>query len=922
MFGVQWLAISAVMAVPAVAYGDVRPARLTCEYLVNPMGIDVTAPRLAWVLESEERGQRQTAYRVLVAGSEEQLKADVGDLWDSGKVESRDGINVAYAGKPLASGQQAWWKVRVWDKDGKESGWSEVASWEMGLLQPEDWKAKWITDVKPLPDKPEEFYKDDPAPLFRSEFAVTGKVRRARAYASGLGYYEMRCNGYRVGNHALDPGWTSYAKRVLYSTYDVTSLIKGGKNAVGLMVGNGWYNPLPLKMWGWLNLREHLRVGRPMVIMQLDIEYENGTHQMVATGPGWKQADGPILRNSVYLGEVYDARREQAGWDQAGFADGTWRPVVQADSHVGPLRAQMQPPVRITNVLKPIAFRQPEAGVRIFDMGQNFAGVIRIVLNGKSGTRVTFRYGELLDKDGKLNGMTSVAGQAKGKGRGGPGAPDVAYQTDEYILKGGGDEEFSPRFTFHGFRYVEVTGLGEETGMRGLEGLRMNSDVQQVGRFACSSEMFNRIQKMCEWTLLSNLFSVESDCPHREKFGYGGDIMAASEFAMLNFDMAAFYAKVVRDYQDAARDNGALTETAPYVGISDEGLEKGPGPIGWATVHPLLLAQLYQYYGDRRLLEEQYETARRWVEFLKSHAKDDCIEKCIGDHETLAPKEIPLTSTAFYYYNVATVARIAGIIGRADDAKAYSALAEKIREAFNRRFYKAGTARYEPDTQANQAFALYFGMASPDQRAGAIRALVEDVETKHAGHLTTGIFGTKYMLNVLSDVGRADVACNIVSRKDFPGWGHMLEGGATTLWEHWEFSDNTFSHNHPMFGSVSEWFYKAVAGISVADDAVGADKFVIRPNPVGDLTGAEGDYMSARGRVAARWRIEGGKFTLETTIPPGTTATLYLPGSDRAGVRESGQPADQAVGVRFLRAEPGRLVYSLEAGKYVFSAMR
>ncbi len=908
-----------LMAGTSAVCADLQPVDLTCEYLENPIGIDATQPRLSWVLESAERSQAQIAYRILVADSEERLAADDGDLWDTRKVASGETLNIVYAGKPLAAGRRVWWKVRVWDRSGRESAWSKPAFWEMGLLGPGDWKARWICDDRPLPSKEEEFYAETPAPLFRTEFAVNGKIRRARAYVSGLGYYEMCCNGRRVGDRVLDPGWTSYGKRLLYSTYDITDLLHEGANAVGLIVGNGWYNPLPMKMWGWLNLREHLTVGKPRAIAQIEIECEDGTHQTVATGPDWKVGDSPILRNSVYLGELYDARREQPGWDQPGFADRDWRPVAEPTEPVGRPRAQMQPPIRVTRVIKPVHWHESAVGTRIYDMGRNFAGVVRLRVKGKAGTRINLRYGELLHEDGTLNGKTAVAGQVKAKGVGGPGAPEVAWQIDSYILKGQGEEEFTPRFTFHGFRYVEITGLDEETEIVSIEGLRMNADVRPAGCFSCSNEMFNQIQTLCEHTLLSNLFSVQSDCPQREKYGYGGDIVAASEFAMLNFDMAAFYAKVVNDFADDARDNGAFTETAPFVGIADEGLAKGAAPIGWGTVHPMLLWQLHQYYGNRRLLEEQYDTARRWVEFLRGGAEDHCIDTCIGDHESLVVKALPLTSTAFYYYNVHLLARMAAMIGRSDDARTYAALAKDIRDAFNRRFFKPDAGRYAPDTQADQAFPLYFGMAPPNQRDAILRALVGDVVDHYQGHPTTGIFGTKYMLNALSDLGRADVAFAIVNQKTFPGWGHMLERGATTLWEHWEFSDNVYSHNHPMFGSVSEWFFKAVAGIAVADDAFGANRLVFRPNPVGDLSWADGEYRSVRGRVACKWRIADDAFVLEAAVPVGASATLYLPAQDRSRVREQDRPADEARGVRFLRAESDRLVYNLLSGQYRFT---
>ncbi|HSW45043.1 MAG TPA: family 78 glycoside hydrolase catalytic domain [Phycisphaerae bacterium] len=901
-----------------MAFGDVRPTQLTCEYLVNPLGIDTPAPRLAWILESDERAQVQTARQILVASSVDKLKADEGDLWDSRKVDSNQSIHVVYAGRPPASGRRVFWKVRAWDKAGKPSAWSEPAWWEMGLLQPVDWKARWICSDKPLPETPEAFYQDDPAPMFRREFVVGGKIDRARAYVSGLGYYELRLNGRKVGDCVLDPGWTSYARRVLYSTHDVTDLLKEGSNAAGIIVGNGWYNPLPLRMWGWLNLRDHLTIGKPRVICQIGIEYADGSRETIATSPDWKVGDSPILRNDVYLGEVYDARKEQTGWDRAGFDDAGWPRAVAAGESVGPLHAQMQPPIRVTRVLEPVSSRQLKCGARIIDFGQNFAGVARLRVKGKAGGRVNLRYGELLNPDGTLNGLTAVAGQIKKAGVGGPGAPDVAWQQDSYVLKGQGEEEFTPRFTFHGFRYVEVTGLGEEAELLSLEGLRMNSDVQPAGSFSCSNEMFNRIQRMCEWTLLSNLFSVQSDCPQREKFGYGGDLVAASEFGMLNFDMAAFYAKVARDFADAVRDNGGLTETAPFVGISDGGLVKGVGPIGWGTAHPMIVWQLYQYYGDRRLMEEHYEIAKQWVEFLRTHAKDHIIDKCIGDHESLADKPTALTSTAFYWYNASLVARMAGRLDKADEQRRYAQLADTIRDAFNGRFLKAETGWYDIGSQATQAFALYFGLAPADATEKVLGLLVDDVLDRHRGHLTTGIFGTKYMLNALTDAGRADVAYAIVNQKDFPGWGHMLERGATTLWEHWEYSDNVFSHNHPMFGSVSEWFFKALAGINIADHAVGGDKLVIRPQPVAGLDWVKGEYRSIGGTIASRWRIEDQTFHLDVQVPVGSTAEVHLPTADPARVYESSRPADRVPELTRLSNETAVVVYRIGSGTYNF----
>ncbi len=920
------LALSLALALPLFTCqgASLKAEGLKCEYRVNPLGLDTPRPRLSWLLESTQRGQRQTACQVLVASTSDLLSKDKADLWDSGKVASGESIQVSYGGQALHAGQRVFWKVRAWDREDQPSAYSPAAGWEMGLLAPADWRAAWITRQATKPLSEAQMFADHPAPLFRKEFLLDKKISRARVYVSGLGYYELRLNGQRVGDQVLDPGWTTYSKRVLYSTYDVTEQLKRGENALGVMLGNGWFNPLPLRLWGHINPRDNLTIGQPRVILQLRVDFADGTSQTIVTDESWKVGDGPIMRNSVYLGEVYDARKEQPGWDRPGFADAAWAPVVTATESLGPLKAQSAPPIRVTRMLKPVKLTEPKPGVWIFDLGQNFAGWARLKVQGPAGTRVRLRYGELLYPDGTLNGMTAVCGQIK---QGGPnyrydgvGAPKTAFQMEEYILKGQGEEVYTPRFTFHGFRYVEVTGFPGKPTLGALEGLRLNSDVTPVGTFTCSNERLNRIQQMVLWTELSNLFSVESDCPHREKFGYGGDIIVAGEMAMLNFDMARFYGKAVEDLDDAVRPNSGFTETAPFFGIADESLGEGSGPIGWGSAQPFLLWQLYKYYGDRRLLEDNYELTKHWIALLQSRAHDGILDNGISDHEGIPPKPRALTGTGFYYLNVRLFSNIARALGKDADAAEAETLAETIKAAFNHKFLRPGTGRYDTATQACQAFALYLGLVPPEEKDRALEVLVRDIMDANKGHLSTGIFGTKFMLNALADSGRADVAFTIVNQRTFPGWGYMLENGATTLWEHWEFSDNTFSHNHPMFGSVSEWFYKVPAGINPAPDAIGFDKLIIRPQPVGDLNWVKASYDSMHGKVVSEWTRKAGKFNLRVRVPVGATATVFLPAKDGTPVTESGKPFERATGVRLLRREGGNAVLGVGSGKYDFGS--
>ena len=919
--GVLLLMTSAIAVQAALV-----PQRLQCENRDNPLGIDAASPRLSWIaraVDPKERGQMQTAWRAIVASSPEILARDQGDLWDSGDVASSQSIQIAYRGGPLVSAQRCWWKVRIADKSGQWSPWSEAAWWEMGLLEPEDWKAKWIDDGKPLPARDEDFYADDPAPLFRREFAARGPVKRARLYVSGLGYYEARLNGERIGDSLLDPGWTSYTKRVFYSVYDVTDRIRPGANCLGAMLGNGWFNPLPLRMWGGLDIRKSLTVERPRLIAQLRLDYADGSSEWTATGPDWKTAPGPIIRNSVYLGEMYDARRELAGWDAPGFDAAGWASSALAGPpQLGPLRAQPQPPIRQTAALKPVRVTEPSPRAFIFDLGQNFAGIARLRIKGDAGTTITLRYGELLNPDGTLNARTGCCGQIKpGGASGGPGAPAAAEQCDTYILRGAPEgETYSPRFTFHGFRYIELRGYPGQgaPAPETIEGLRLNADVEPCGVFECSDPLLNQIQKNTQWTFLSNLFSVQSDCPHRERLGYGGDIIPTAEAFIYNFDMARFYAKVAGDFADAARPSGALTETAPFVGIADQGFGEGSGPIGWAIAHPFLVHCLYRYYGDRRIIEEQYETARRSLEFLRLHASNHIIDHCIGDHESLDPKFEPLTATAHYYLHASLTAEFARILEKADDALRYEELARSIKTAFIAKFLDPKTARFGPGGQTCQAVALAYDLVPPEKRSQALDLLVRAVMEDHKGHPATGIFGARLVPQVLSEMGRSEIAWNFTTAEGFPGWKYMIEKGATTLWEHWTLEENVFSHNHPMFGSISTWFFETPGGIQPAPGAIGFDHIIIRPEILGDLKWAKARYNSVRGTVACEWKRDGAALEINVVIPVGASAEIYLPASRPGSIFEGGVPAEKATGLKFLRVEGGKSVFLAQSGSYEF----
>jgi alpha-L-rhamnosidase len=900
--------------------GSIAPDVLKCESRVNPLGIDISEPRLSWILFSTKRGAKQTAYKILVSSSEELLAGNKGDLWDSGKIKSDETLEINYEGKPLASNSKYYWKVRVWDQNDAASEWSEPAIWEMGLTEQDDWQAVWINDGKSNPEKAEDFYKNDPAPLFRKPFEVQKPIKRARLYISGLGYYLSYLNGNRIGDHELDPGWTNYSKRIFYSTYDVSDLVKKGSNCLGVTVGNGWYNPLPLLMWGARNIREALPTGRPRFICQLFLEFEDGSTENIISDDTWKFREGPVLRNSIFLGEIYDARKEIEGWNEPGLDEKDWKIAELAPQISGTLKSQPQPPIKITSRIKPKNITEPATGTYIFDMGENFAGIVKLKVKANRGTSIKMRYGELLNEDGTLNPLTSVAGQIKGKREGqngnienigGEGSPEIAWQTDTYITKGGELEEFIPKFTFHGFRYVEVTGLDFKPDKDMIEGLRLNSDIEPLGTFSCSDPLLNKIQEITKRTFLSNIFSVQSDCPHREKFGYGGDIAVSSEAFIYNYDMLSFYSKTVTDWKDAALENGMLTDTAPFVGIQYCG-------VGWAMVHPLLQLQLYQYYGNKKLIEENYSAAKEWLELVTQENPDHLIQSGLSDHESLTENPEEVMITPLYYQSVKIMQDLAEILELPDDVEEYRALGKEIKKVYLRKYYDKGSGKVGHGTQGSQSFALYTGILREDQNKRALDYLAQDIRDKHQGHLSTGIFGTKFMLDELSKNGQHDLALEIVKKTDFPGWGYMIENGATTLWEHWAYSDNTYSHNHPMFGSVSEWFYKWLGGIQPHPKAVGFNRIVIRPQTKGSISWVKSSYRSVKGMITSNWEKNDHNLTMNIEIPPNTEAEVYIPAQDINNVEESGRPLSKAEGVTYLTTEQGKIKCKVLPGRYSF----
>ena len=911
------VALSAGLHVSLMA-SDLQPVNLTCEYQVNPLGIDTRNPRFTWIFNTHERNQYQTAYEILVSDDAVSVENDHGKIWWTGKVDRSENALIEYNGEPLKSFTRYYWRVRTYDRYGTVSSWSKTAWFETAMLGDADWKASWIDDGSKQFEHDEDFYKDDRMPLFRKEHVVKKKVAAARLYVAGVGYHQAYVNGNRIGNHVLEPGWTTYKKEVLYAVHDITASLKPGTNVIGIMLGNGWWNPLPLRLFRKFNLRDFQQTGRPCVKAEIHIRYIDGSEEIIPTDESWQTAPGPVLRNSVYLGEHYDSRLEQKNWNKQRPVRNEWTSAALVQGPSGVLHVQEQPPIRVTRVLKPVSITELKPGVFIVDMGQNFAGVVRIKVMGKAATRISLRYGEALHPDGALNYLTTVAGQIKEIWNlsGGPGAPATAWQEDSYTLKGSGVETWSPRFTFHGFRYVEITGWPGKPSSNDIEGLRMNSDLQQVGEFACSNEMLNKVHQAVQWTFLSNVFSVQSDCPGREKMGYGADMVTTANAYLFNFDMSKFYAKAVQDFANEQQPDGGITEIAPYTGIHDKGVGGESGPLGWQLAFPYLQKRLYEFYGDKRIIEMHFPAVVRQIEFLQSKAIDGLFYWDISDHVAIDPKPESLSASAFYYHHLLLAAEFAGILGKQQDSLKYANLGEQIKRSIISKYLVPHTGRFDNGTQSAQLFALWYDL-SPEKE-NTMKVLLDEFE-RHNWHVSSGIFGVMMMFDVLRQNNLQEAAYTIANQKDYPGWGYMLAKGATTLWESWEYPDNAPSQNHPMFGSIDEWFYRSLLGINPG--APGFRKIVIKPQPAGDLTWAKGTYTSINGKIASSWKMENSRIKFNVSIPANTHAEVWIPSKRDATVTTDGRSIDTVADITFVKFADGYTVVHLGSGDYSFESI-
>ena len=900
-----------------MARSDLKPVGLTCEYRTDPLGIDERVLRLSWVLESEGRNRSQSAYRILVARSEGDLDSEENLLWDSGKVESDRSVGVEYGGAALGSGSRCLWKVRVWDEEGVPSSYGGPAVFEMGLLQRSDWKGGWISlgkkpDAGFEPPTGEEY--DDlanglaPSPYLRKEFLLDRPVRRARLYATARGVYEPYLNGSRVGDEVLAPGWTDYDRRVQYQTYDVTPLLTEGENALGAVLGDGWYA-------GFVGFdpkhRGALYGPRPQLLAQLHIEYEDGSQQDVATDGSWRCSTGPILFSDLLMGESCDARKEMPGWAEPGFDDSAWYGVRTEDLGDANLVAQPDEGIRVTEELEAKTVTEPEEGVYVFDLGKNMVGWMRLKVEGEAGTEVTLRHAEALNPDGTIYTTNLRSARA----------------TDRYVLGGEGEEVYEPRFTFHGFRYVEVTGYPGEPSLGAITGRVVHSDTPPAGYFECSSPMVNELQENILWGQRGNFLSVPTDCPQRdERLGWMGDAQVFVRTASFNMDVVAFFEKWMVDVEDAQSPEGAFPDVAPL--LKGSGLmDLRWGAPAWGDAGVIVPWTIYKTYDDTRIVERHYDAMVRWMEYLHEANPGLVRKNRMGNNygDWLSPKgdHTPkhLLATAYWAYDARLMAEMAEAIGRVEDAKGYRNLGERIKGAFEEA-YVSPDGRIEGDTQTCYLLALHMGLLPEGLRSAAAGHLVGAIE-REDWHLSTGFAGVGYLCPVLTETGHTDVAYRLLLNQTYPSWGYTIKHGATTIWERWDGwteehgfqSPNMNSFNHYSLGSVGEWLYRYVAGIDLGSPGYG--HIVIRPRPGGDLTHARGEYDSVRGRISSSWKIEDGLFSLEVLIPPNTTATVHVPSTD--GVSEGGRPVEEADDVGLLRAGEGETVVCVGSGRYGFS---
>jgi len=894
---------------------EIKVSHLSCEYRTNPLGIDAAQPHFGWQLISVKHNVMQTAYQVLVSRSLTALNQNQGEVWDSKKVTSGQSIQVKYKGEALLSAKKYYWKIKIWDNQGNESAWSEVAFFQMGLLKTADWKgAQWIafekladSNVNALPTdgKKDKFNGNNILPMFRKDFAAIKSIRKATAFISGLGHFEMSLNGEKVGDDFLAPGWTKYDQEALYVTYDITHQLKKGANTVGVMLGNGFYYIPPVK-----ERYRKLKVayGFPKMICRLLIEYTDGTSTDVISNESWKTTASPITFSSIYGGEDYNAGLEQKNWNLSAFNDSQWKPALLVS---GPsLNAQKEEPVKIFDQFSANKVNVTSNGDWVYDLAQNAAGIIELKVSGKKGDTIRITPAELLKEDGTVTQ----------KNMGGP-----SYFT--YILKGEGVETWRPRFFYTGFRYLQVKG-GVPAGkvnpsgkavIHGLKGLHIRNAAETVGKFHTSNDLFNQTFKLIDWGIKSNMLSVFTDCPHREKLGWLEQLHLMGSSVNYNYAAAPLFAKAAVDMKNSQLATGLVPEIAPEYVKFEWGGDMFRDSPEWGSSSILVPWDLYQWYGDKEVLADHYPTMQRYLQYLGTKADQHILSQGLGDWYDLGPKPpgvsqltpMGITATAIYHHDLKILEKIATILGKKADALAYANQAVLVRKAFNTKFFNTESKQYGSGSQTANAMAVYMGLVAEKDKQAVIENLVKDIRNKNNG-LTAGDIGYRYVLKVLEEAGRSDVIFDMNSRSDVPGYGMQLAKGATALTESWA-ALPTVSNNHFMLGHLMEWFYSGIGGIRQQENSVAFNRIKIYPEVAGNLTSAQTAYQSVYGKISTDWKKTADGFEMAVNIPANTTAIVYLPASATQTHIEEHQSSFQLLGM-----ENGRAKIAIGSGAYKF----
>jgi alpha-L-rhamnosidase len=849
-----------------------HPAKLETEYLENPIGIDAPQPRFSWQMADQRKGAAQTAYRILVATDSAALLNEQAATWDTGWQQTAVNL-VTYQGKPLKPFTKYYWTVAIADQQQKKSSPAGIASFETGMMVMKNWKGSWITDVSDINLKP--------APYFRKTFEPHKKIKSARAYIAAAGLYELSVNGKKIGNHRMDPMYTRFDRRTLYVTYDVTANLRDGKNAIGVLLGNGWYNHQSTAVWDFHKANWR---ARPTFCLDLRITYEDGTVETITSGKGWKTALSPVIFNSIYTAEHYDARLEQPGWNTADFDDTKWKNVYYRSAPSSNIVAQAMHPIRNVEEITTKTVRKFNDTTYLFDLGRNIAGVSKITVDGPAGTIVRLKHGERLSANGRLD-MSNIDAHYR------PTDNTDPFQTDILILSGKGKQTFMPHFNYKGFQYVEVTSSAPVKLVKeNLVGYFMHSDVPVTGSIASSNPTIDKIWSATNNSYLSNLFGYPTDCPQREKNGWTGDAQIAIETGLYSFDGITVYEKWMADHRDEQQPNGVLPSIIPTDGW---GYEWGNGP-DWTSTIAIIPWNIYLFYGDQKLLADCYPNIRLYVDHIDELYPAGLTSWGLGDWVPVkSTSPVELTSTCYYYADVVIAAKVAKLLGKTDDFNRYTALAAKIKKAFNAKYLDMHTGIYNKGVQTELSVPLFWGLVPDDMKSKVAENLAKRVAAD-GFHLDVGLLGQKAILNALTENGYAEVAYKVAAQKTYPSWGWWIENGATTLYENWNIqAESDISLNHIMFGEIGAWIYKGLGGIRPDEANPGFKNVVLEPHFVTGMDHFEAKHKSMYGEIVSSWKREGKGMRYTVTVPPNSTATVKLPVMKDLELKLDGKPTTE-----------------------------